>query len=93
MSIAALARRTRSRYCGPAAGLASSGKKLRASATLTSGVGGEVAALVQEHCFSHLEAPIVRVTGWDTPYPHAQEWDYSPGPARVGRALNEVMEG
>jgi 2-oxoisovalerate dehydrogenase E1 component beta subunit len=62
-------------------------------ATLTSGFGGEVAALVQEHCFYHLEAPIVRVAGWDTPYPHAQEWDYFPGPARVGRALLEVMEG
>jgi len=62
-------------------------------ATLTSGFGGEIAALVQEHCFYHLEAPIVRVAGWDTPYPHAQEWDYFPGPARVGRALLEVMEG
>ena len=61
-------------------------------ATLTSGFGAEVAALVQQHCFYHLEAPIVRVTGWDTPYPHAQEWDYFPGPARVGRALVDVME-
>ena len=61
-------------------------------ATLTSGYGAELAALVQEHCFYHLEAPIVRVTGWDTPYPHAQEWDYFPGPGRVGRALAEVME-
>ncbi len=61
-------------------------------ATLTSGFGAELAALVQEHCFYHLEAPIKRVTGWDTPYPHAQEWDYFPGPARVGRALVETME-
>lgn len=61
-------------------------------ATLTSGFGGEIAALIQEHCFYHLEAPVVRVAGWDTPYPHAQEWDYFPGPARVGRALVEVME-
>jgi 2-oxoisovalerate dehydrogenase E1 component beta subunit len=61
-------------------------------ATLTSGFGGELAALVQETCFYHLEAPIIRVTGWDTPYPHAQEWDYFPGPARVGRALQAVME-
>src|SRR5215204_411364 len=38
------------------------------------------------------EAPVMRVTGWDTPYPHAQEWDYFPGPARVGRALKAVME-
>jgi len=61
-------------------------------ATLTSGFGAELAALVQERCFHHLEAPIVRVTGWDTPYPHAQEWDYFPGPARVGRALVDTME-
>ncbi|MFC0217144.1 alpha-ketoacid dehydrogenase subunit beta [Pseudochelatococcus lubricantis] len=62
-------------------------------ATLTSGFGGELAALVQEHCFYHLEAPVARVAGWDTPYPHAQEWDYFPGPARVARALTETMEG
>jgi 2-oxoisovalerate dehydrogenase E1 component beta subunit len=62
-------------------------------ATLTSGFGGEIVSLVQEHCFYSLEAPVVRVTGWDTPYPHAQEWDYFPGPARLGRALKEVMEG
>ncbi|PKA45405.1 alpha-ketoacid dehydrogenase subunit beta (plasmid) [Rhizobium sullae] len=61
-------------------------------ATLTSGFGAEVVSLLQEHCFYHLEAPVVRVAGWDTPYPHAQEWDYFPGPARVGRALAEVME-
>jgi 2-oxoisovalerate dehydrogenase E1 component beta subunit len=61
-------------------------------ATLTSGLGAELAALVQEHCFWSLEAPVVRVTGWDTPYPHAQEWDYFPGPKRVGEALTEVME-
>ena len=50
------------------------------------------AALVQQHCFYELEAPIARVTGWDTPYPPAQEWDYFPGPARVGQALIETME-
>jgi 2-oxoisovalerate dehydrogenase E1 component beta subunit len=61
-------------------------------ATLTSGFGAELCALVQETCFFHLEAPITRVTGWDTPYPHAQEWDYFPGPARVGRALLETVE-
>ena len=43
-------------------------------ATRTSGFGAELSALVQEHCFYHLEAPIERVTGWDTPYPHAFEW-------------------
>jgi len=62
-------------------------------ATRTSGFGAELIALVQEHCFYHLEAPIERVTGWDTPYPHAQEWAYFPGPDRVGAALRRVMEG
>ncbi|TLP48190.1 alpha-ketoacid dehydrogenase subunit beta [Cohaesibacter sp. CAU 1516] len=61
-------------------------------ATLTSGFGAELAAQVQERCFYHLEAPIARVTGWDTPYPHAQEWDYFPGPKRVGKALVAMME-
>ena len=61
-------------------------------ATRTSGFGAELVALVQEHCFYHLEAPIERVTGWDTPYPHAQEWAYFPGPARVGAALQRAVE-
>ena len=49
-------------------------------ATRTSGYGAELSALVQENCFYHLEAPIERVAGWDTPYPHAFEWQYFPGP-------------
>jgi 2-oxoisovalerate dehydrogenase E1 component beta subunit len=61
-------------------------------ATRTSGFGAELAALVQEHCFYHLEAPIERVTGWDTPYPHAQEWAYFPGPQRVGEAFKRAVE-
>ena len=62
-------------------------------ATRTSGFGAELSAMVQEECFHFLEAPIKRVTGWDTPYPHAFEWEYFPGPIRVTRALREVMEG
>ncbi|HUP07618.1 MAG TPA: alpha-ketoacid dehydrogenase subunit beta [Caldimonas sp.] len=61
-------------------------------ATRTSGFGAELLSLVQEHCFWHLEAPIERVTGWDTPYPHALEWNYFPGPTRVAAALKRVME-
>jgi 2-oxoisovalerate dehydrogenase E1 component beta subunit len=61
-------------------------------ATLTGGFGAELAALVQEHCFYSLYAPILRVAGWDTPYPHALEWSYFPGPARVAEALRHVME-
>ncbi|WP_423221991.1 alpha-ketoacid dehydrogenase subunit beta [Ideonella lacteola] len=61
-------------------------------ATRTSGFGAELAALVQEHCFYHLETPIERVTGWDTPYPHAQEWHYFAGPSRVSAAFKRAME-
>jgi 2-oxoisovalerate dehydrogenase E1 component beta subunit len=60
-------------------------------ATRTSGFGAELSALVQERCFYHLEAPIERVTGFDTPYPHSLEWAYFPGPVRIGEALKKVM--
>jgi 2-oxoisovalerate dehydrogenase E1 component beta subunit len=61
-------------------------------ATRSSGFGAELAALVQEHCFYHLEAPVERVTGWDTPYPHALEWAYFPGPQRVAAAMRRALE-
>ncbi len=61
-------------------------------ATRTGGYGAELSAQVQENCFMHLEAQIVRVAGWDTPYPHAFEWEYFPGPDRVKRAIMKVME-
>lgn len=61
-------------------------------ATRTSGFGAELSALVQEHCFYELEVPIQRVTGWDTPYPHAHEWDYFPGPQRVISAYQRAMK-
>lgn len=61
-------------------------------ATRTSGFGAELAALVQERCFYHLEAPVERVTGFDTPYPHSLEWAYFPGPVRIGEAVDRLME-
>ncbi|MCU0975483.1 MAG: alpha-ketoacid dehydrogenase subunit beta [Steroidobacteraceae bacterium] len=61
-------------------------------ATRFGGFGGELSATLQEECFWHLEAPILRVAGWDTPYPHAFEWEYFPGQKRVARALTAVME-
>lgn len=61
-------------------------------ATRTGGFGAELSAQVQENCFMHLEAQIERVAGWDTPYPHAFEWEYFPGPERVKRAILKVME-
>jgi 2-oxoisovalerate dehydrogenase E1 component beta subunit len=61
-------------------------------ATRFGGFGAELVASVQEECFWHLQAPIVRATGWDTPYPLACEWQYFPGPARLRHALKTVME-
>lgn len=39
--------------------------------TLTAGFGGELAALIAEHAFEYLDAPIVRVASWDTSVPFA----------------------
>ncbi|MEM1131818.1 MAG: alpha-ketoacid dehydrogenase subunit beta [Pseudomonadota bacterium] len=61
-------------------------------ATRTSGFGAELSALVQERCFYHLEAPIERVTGFDTPYPHSLEWAYFPGPIRIGEAIETLLK-
>jgi 2-oxoisovalerate dehydrogenase E1 component beta subunit len=61
-------------------------------ATRTSGFGAELSALVQERCFYALEAPVLRVTGFDTPYPHSLEWAYFPGPVRIGEALRQIMK-
>ena len=60
-------------------------------ATRFGGFGAELSASIQERCFWHLEAPIMRVAGWDTPYPHAFEWEYFPGKRRVMNALRKLM--
>jgi len=61
-------------------------------ATRFSGFGAELVTTVQEECFYHLEAPIERVAGWDTPYPHAFEWQYFPGQKRLAAGIRKVME-
>jgi len=45
-------------------------------APLTGGFAGEIAATIQQRCFLHLESPIARVCGLDTPYPLALEREY-----------------
>ena len=57
----------------------------------TSGFGGELSAQIQEECFYHLEAPIARVTGWDTPFPHSLEWEYFPSQERVIESMKKVL--
>ncbi|GMV40141.1 MAG: pyruvate dehydrogenase E1 component beta subunit [Myxococcales bacterium] len=57
----------------------------------TCGFASELSALVQERCFLHLEAPVRRVTGFDTPFPYSLEHQYLPDPARVALAVEETL--
>ena len=61
-------------------------------ATRFGGYGAELAATIQNDCFYHLEAPVSRLAGWDTPYPHAFEWQYFPGKKRMVAGIRKVME-
>jgi pyruvate dehydrogenase E1 component beta subunit len=56
----------------------------------TCGLGAEIAALVQERTFLSLEAPVRRVTGWDTPFPCALEGEYLPGVERIRQGIRET---
>jgi 2-oxoisovalerate dehydrogenase E1 component beta subunit len=60
-------------------------------ATRFAGYGAELAARIQKECFYNLEAPISRIAGWDTPYPHAFEWQYFPGRKRVVNGIRKIM--
>jgi 2-oxoisovalerate dehydrogenase E1 component beta subunit len=60
-------------------------------APLTGGFGAEVVAQIHQNCFWNLEAPIARVTGWDTPFPHGQEREYMPSRERIAGALKSVI--
>ncbi|TMK21756.1 MAG: alpha-ketoacid dehydrogenase subunit beta [Actinobacteria bacterium] len=56
------------------------------------GLGAEVAARIMELAFDHLQAPVARVTGWDTPYPPASlEQLYLPSVERICDAARKVV--
>ena len=58
----------------------------------TLGIGAEIAARVTEECFYSLEAPVLRVAGYDTPYPAARvEDDYLPDLDRVLDAVDRAF--
>jgi pyruvate dehydrogenase E1 component beta subunit len=57
----------------------------------TGGYGGELAALIAEKALTSLLAPVLRVTGYDTPFPYTLEHTYLPDPPRVLRAIEHVM--
>ncbi|MFB9658923.1 alpha-ketoacid dehydrogenase subunit beta [Glycomyces mayteni] len=57
------------------------------------GIGAEVAARLTEECFYSLEAPVLRVTGYDVPYPASRlEDDYLPNLDRVLDAVDRSLE-
>jgi 2-oxoisovalerate dehydrogenase E1 component beta subunit len=56
----------------------------------TCGFGAELVALINERCFLSLEAPPVRVTGFDTPFPYTLEMDYLPLAHRILPAIVET---
>jgi 2-oxoisovalerate dehydrogenase E1 component beta subunit len=56
----------------------------------TGGFGGEISAILAEKAIEWLEAPIVRVTGFDTPFPYTLESVYLPEPGRIREAVLKV---
>jgi pyruvate dehydrogenase E1 component beta subunit len=61
-------------------------------APVTGGLGGEIAALVTQECFYRLEAPVLRVGGYSTPYPPSRiEEHYLPDLDRVLDAVDRAF--
>jgi pyruvate dehydrogenase E1 component beta subunit len=57
----------------------------------TSGFGAELAATIAEKAILSLEAPILRVTGFDTPFPYTLEHEYLPDAERILDAVERVV--
>ena len=57
----------------------------------TAGFMSEVSATIVEEVMDSLLAPPLRVTGFDTPYPYAQDREYLPSPNRILRAVERVL--
>lgn len=60
-------------------------------APLTAGLGAEIAATIQGECFLSLEAPVKRVAGFDTPFPHIFEPFYLPDKWRCFEAVKRML--
>lgn len=57
----------------------------------TCGFGAEISATINEKALLYLEAPIYRVTGFDTPFPYTLEHEYLPGEKRIGKAIKDSV--
>ena len=55
------------------------------------GFGAELIAVITEKVFLHLQAPPLRVTGFDTPFPYTLEHEYLPDVGRIREAVKTVM--
>eukprot|EP00040_Diaphanoeca_grandis_P003955 m.26495 g.26495 ORF g.26495 m.26495 type:complete len:387 (-) comp15427_c0_seq1:97-1257(-) len=60
-------------------------------APISAGFAGEISSVIQEHCFLHLEAPVQRVCGWDTPFPLTNEPFYVPDKFRCYEAIVKAI--
>lgn len=61
--------------------------------TLTGGIGGELSAWIAEHCFEHLDAPVLRCASLDTPVPFAIELEQNfLAKKRLGEAVERLMQ-
>jgi pyruvate dehydrogenase E1 component beta subunit len=58
----------------------------------TCGFGAELVASITERAMEHLEAPILRVAGFDTPFPYSLEHEYLPNADRVLGAVRQTLE-
>jgi len=58
----------------------------------TCGLGAEISALIMEHCFLYLQAPVQRVAGYDTCMPYYKlELDYLPDANKIGKAIRDCL--
>ncbi|XDV39703.1 hypothetical protein PO909_008903 [Leuciscus waleckii] len=60
-------------------------------APVTGGFAAEISSTVQEECFLNLEAPISRVCGYDTPFPHIFEPFYIPDKWKCFEAVKRMI--
>jgi pyruvate/2-oxoglutarate/acetoin dehydrogenase E1 component len=59
----------------------------------TAGIGAEVSSLIHERCMLDLEAPVLRVTGYDVPFPQfSNEDDYLPSVDRIVEGARAVLD-
>ncbi|HEY9900795.1 MAG TPA: alpha-ketoacid dehydrogenase subunit beta [Pantanalinema sp.] len=57
----------------------------------STGFAAELIALINEHALLSLEAPVVRVTGWDTPFPYTLDLEYLPSADRVLQGMRKTL--